>query len=181
MRTLLVLLLLGVSLAACGGVGTLPSPSPAPHETPSAGGSATAGPTGEVIVPDGSADNAVTPTEDQPGASGPGRIDCGEIVMPGTPPHAPSDGASVQAASACFLKAWDSCSAAILTIRERVTNLVRQFSIEPGSKCDLREVLQPDPNSPPAVVDCTGAESVQGGLVVKSCSHLGDFTLIPDK
>jgi hypothetical protein len=80
-----------------------------------------------------------------------------------------------------LLKAWDSCTAAVLTIRERATNVVRQFSVEPGTRCDLREALQPDPNSPPAVVDCASAEPAQGGLVVRSCSHLGDFTLIPGK
>ncbi|MBI4671702.1 MAG: hypothetical protein HY741_08560 [Chloroflexi bacterium] len=159
-RGLCVLLLL-VGLAACGSPerGTLPT------QVVSSDGSATPG---SQIVPI---------TNDAQAA--PARMNCGEMTMAGNPPRALDNAETVRAAAACFVKAYASCTPAALTIRERDTKIVRQFTVEPDAKCIVRQALQPDPNSPPAVVDCTAVRAEKSGLVITACSHLGDFVLIP--
>jgi hypothetical protein len=58
--------------------------------------------------------------------------------------------------------------------------MTRQFTVMPnGAACILRQALQTDPNSPPAVADCASVRIENNALRVEACSHLGDFTLTP--
>lgn len=103
---------------------------------------------------------------------------CGEILVGGDPPRANNSNAARQSAN-CFVQSFQSCRATSLTIRENNT-VTRQFTIEPNSStCTLRQALQTDPNSPPAVADCQRARMEKNTFVVESCSHLGDYRLTP--
>lgn len=157
------LLLFGIT--ACGSSENNPQPATANSNPPT-----------QVAISDGDATDApTTPTTDESGALS--HIDCGDIAVNGNPPRALDKAEIVHAASACFAKAYASCTAATLTIHERDTKFVRQFTIEPGTKCDVRQALQPDPNSPPAVVDCESVRVENDQLMIARCSHLGDFIL----
>lgn len=102
---------------------------------------------------------------------------CGEIFVGGDPPRANNSDAARQSAN-CFVQSFQICRATSLTIRENT--VTRQFSIEPnGSGCTLRQALQTDPGSPPAVADCQRARMENNMFVVESCSHLGDYRLTP--
>lgn len=104
---------------------------------------------------------------------------CGEIVLSGSPVRAGDAGAARRSAD-CFVQAFDACAPSSLTVRDTTNNSIRQFTIIPGaSSCTLRQAFQSDPNSPPAVADCTGAQIKGNTLVITDCSHLGDFTLTP--
>lgn len=103
---------------------------------------------------------------------------CGEITL-NSASH-PRDPNTARQAMDCFIQAYQDCSPTSLMVRQANTTLTRQFSIIPGSSaCGIRQALQTDPNSPPAVGDCTGAQIQQNTLVIKSCSDLGDFSLTP--
>jgi hypothetical protein len=102
---------------------------------------------------------------------------CGEIVVSGTPSRTSAPDAALQSAN-CFAQSFQSCRATSLTIRDTTNNLTRQFSILPDNAgCTLREALQTDPNSPPAVGDCKGVQVDNRILLIQSCSDFGDFTL----
>lgn len=102
---------------------------------------------------------------------------CGEIVVSGNPSHAASPDAALQSAN-CFAQSFQSCRATSLTIRDTTNDLTRQFSISPdNSGCTLREALQTDPNSPPAVGDCKAVRMDNRTLLIQACSDFGDFTL----
>lgn len=104
---------------------------------------------------------------------------CGEIVLRGSPARAADPSAAEQSAN-CFVEAFDACAPSTLAVRDTTKNSFRQFTVVPGaSSCTLRQALQTDPNSPPAVADCTGAQIKGNTLVITDCSHLGDFTLTP--
>ena len=118
-------------------------------------------------------DTDATPTTILSGKS------CGEILLIGNPPRPIGDNYA-RAAVSCLAHGFQICNAVSLTIRETDTNVIRQFSVAPGgASCSIRQALQTDPNSPPAVVDCESALVENGALVVKACSHLGDFILTP--
>ena len=104
---------------------------------------------------------------------------CGEIVLSGNPPRA-ADLAAAQSSVQCFARAVSACSNTVLTVRDASANMTRQFSVSrANNQCVVRQALQTDPNSPPAVVDCKTARIENSSLVVEGCSHLGDFTLTP--
>lgn len=108
-----------------------------------------------------------------------GGTDCGEITISGNPSHA-ADTNTARQAAACFAHAYQVCKPTNLSVRDTTNNLFRQFTILPGiSGCSLRQALQTDPSAPPAVADCEDVRFDNQTLVIESCSHLGDFTLIP--
>lgn len=154
-------------LVACGASNSTPSPAvtqsaPSTENTP--------------IVSQGGGDTIPTftaSTNDVNLSS----IDCGDLTVMGSPLRA-SDTSSAQAAVACFTNAIQVCAPAVLTIRESATGVIRQFNIE-GTRdnCLIRQALQPDANSAPAIADCVSANIQNGTLEIKSCSHLGDFIL----
>jgi hypothetical protein len=105
------------------------------------------------------------------------RVDCGDLTVAGKPLRA-ADAANAQAAAACFMSVFSICQPAVLTIREHDTGIIRQFSIEGDSAhCVIRQALQPDANSAPAVVECASANVTEQRLTIRDCSHLGDFIL----
>jgi hypothetical protein len=105
------------------------------------------------------------------------RVDCGDLTVAGKPRRA-ADAASAQAAAACFMSVFSICQPAVLTIRERDTGIIRQFSVEgERAHCVIRQALQPDANSAPAVVECASANVAAQQLAIRDCSHLGDFIL----
>ncbi len=165
MRRALCLLLLLVAFSACGTQAT------------------TLNDAGDSTTPVTVSAGGATPRSNAPtasaGQSAPIHIDCGEIAMLGNPARVLDDAETVRAASACFVQASASCTPAVLTIRERDTKIVRQFIVESGVKCLVRQALQPDPNSPPALADCESVRAEKNGLVISACSHLGDFVLSP--
>ncbi|HZQ07638.1 MAG TPA: hypothetical protein VFD70_13735 [Anaerolineae bacterium] len=164
MRALLILVLF--SLVACGA-------------TENSDSTASPTSTDSITVSDGAASPAPnSPTPDDSAAPRVESVDCGALSVSGTPPRA-SDAKALRAASACFLKAVNTCQDATLTIRERDSGVVRQFTVESNAKCIIREAFQPDPNSPPAVVDCKSVIAQNDGIKISSCSHLGDFTITP--
>lgn len=104
---------------------------------------------------------------------------CGEIVLRGNPAR-PMNESVLRQAGNCLAQAFQACSPTVLTIRDETNNLARQFSVSrEGTDCTLRQALQTDPNSPPAVVDCQRVRAYTTALVVEGCSHLGDYTLAP--
>lgn len=104
-------------------------------------------------------------------------VDCGDLSVSGKPLRV-SDVTGAQAAAACFQSALNNCQPAVLTIRETDTGMVRQFNISGRrGSCLIRQALQPDVNSAPAVVDCERGDMQDGKLEIKGCSHLGDFIL----
>lgn len=104
---------------------------------------------------------------------------CGEITISGTPPHA-TDAIRARQAAACFAQAYQDCKSNTLSIQDTTNNLFRQFTVETvNSGCALRQALQTDPSSPPAVADCEDVRFDNQTLIIASCSHLGDFTLTP--
>lgn len=172
MRALAGLLVLLV--AACSGA---VSPSSIPVPT-SIGNVATA-----VIVSDGQSSPPSlqpTPTVAQSRQDSDAVIDCGEILVSGQPPSMVSDHALASGSTACFTEAYKACHAATLSVRDSSAGILRQFAIlaNSGSRCDLRQALQTDPNAPPATADCTGMRPQDDGLLIQGCSHLGDY-LIP--
>ena len=128
-----------------------------------------------VVTADGS-DTQPTIIFDNQGANAE-RIDCGDVSIAGNPPRA-ADKDSAQLAAACFMSTFDACQPAILTFRESDTGMIRQFSVEQNQdKCLVRQALQPDPNSPPAIVECRAVELQDDKFQIQACSHLGDFIL----
>lgn len=102
---------------------------------------------------------------------------CGEIVVSGNPSQAGAPDAALAAAN-CLAQSYQSCRATSLTIVDTTNNLTRQFSVLPDtSGCTLRQALQTDPNSPPAVGDCKAISVENRTLLIKSCSDFGDFSL----
>lgn len=172
MTRLFCVALLALSLAACGGTSN-DTPFPT-HVTESE--------TTIPIVKDGGNTNvppsdgaSSTPVPDAPAAND----SCGEIVLRGNPPHPIEEGVLEEAGN-CLAQAFQTCRPAVLTIRDEPNNLTRQFSVNPeGTDCVLRQALQTDPNTPPAVADCQRVRADSTALVVEGCSHLGDFTLNP--
>lgn len=161
-----LLLFLFIALSACNSIANTPE---AQTVTPAIT-------TPVVSVSDGADKPAPTETVAQPNSTtGSETIDCGELAIF----RGGSSKEQVHTASACFLKAFSVCQSALLTVHQSSGGIVRQFSIEPGTKCFIREAIQPDPNSPPAVVDCTDANERQGDLVISWCSHMPDLTLSP--
>src|SRR5581483_1332799 len=133
-----ILMFIVIALAACSAT-----------ENSDSTASPTSG-TDSITVSDGAASPAPNPpTPDDSAAPRVESVDCGALSVSGAPPRA-SDAEALHAASACFLKAVNTCQAATLTIRERDSGVVRQFTVESGTKCIVREAFQPDPNSPPA-------------------------------
>lgn len=177
MKRTLFLLAAMMWLVACGA--NSPAASPAPVE-PAPGSTRAAAPLNTpadtpVISQDGR-DVLPTLVDITPGVSEE-RIDCGELSVSGKPPRA-ADAVGAQTAAACFMSTMNICQSAVLTVRETDTGMVRQFSIT-GTRgtCSIRQALQPDANSAPAVVDCERGDLQDGKLEIKGCSHLGDFIL----
>lgn len=170
----MLLLALALTLAAC----TTDAPGPttgAATTLPAASGATTLA-ADAPVVSDGVGTPGTSPQ--QPGAGDAEQIDCGEVAVSGSPPRA-ADGEGARTAASCFLKAVEACQGAVLTVQEGDSGVVRQFTVEPDRQCVVREALQPDPSSPPAVVDCQRATAAAGGILIAGCSHLGDFTLSP--
>lgn len=116
-----------------------------------------------------------TPVPDGSAANG----SCGEIVLRGNPARPVKAGVLMEAGN-CLAQAFQACRPTVLTVRDETNNLVRQFSVNrEGTDCVLRQALQTDPNTPPAVADCQRVRADSIALVVEGCSHLGDFTLNP--
>lgn len=169
MRVALLALLI-MALAACNSTVSAPELATVTPQKPTV--------TSVVSVSDGADSPASTETTSPKlSTAGSETIDCGEVVLNGNPPHAASD--SVQAASACFLNAFNACQAATLTVRGPDSGVTRQFSIESAAKCLIHQALQPDPTSPPALVDCESVEPDGIGMTFSNCSHLGDFSVTP--
>lgn len=103
---------------------------------------------------------------------------CGDLMLAGNPPR-PTSSKVAEQAKMCFANAYRACAARTLTVRQPETGTVRQFTVVAGTPCTLRQALQTDPNTPPAVADCTGVRLEDGTLVIQACSHLGDFRLTP--
>ncbi len=121
------------------------------------------------------------PTAAPPTMAGIGElVDCGEIIVAGNPRVVVSDSVAAAQSIACFKNRYEKCNAsAFLSFREQNTNVIRRFTLNPGAPCQLAQVLQTDPNSPPAVVDCKSARVENVTLIIEGCSHLGDFILQP--
>lgn len=105
---------------------------------------------------------------------------CGVIAVSGAPPRVVSDRTAALNSLQCFAQAYASCSDSALTIADTSVGTTRQFTTQRvESRCVVRQALQTDPSSPPAVADCAGVRLENDTLVIESCSHLGDFSLTP--
>ncbi len=131
-----------------------------------------------VVVSDG---GDVLPTLEISQGANTERIDCGDLNVAGKPLRA-ANVTDAQLAAACFSRAVEACQAAVLTIRESDSGFIRQFFVT-GTRgsCVIRQAMQPDANSAPAVVDCARAQIDTQQLKISACSHLGDFMLSLEK
>lgn len=175
-RGLCAVLLLLLSVGACRRL-DVGSPTSVP---------ATAAANETVVVADGEA-TAPAATAEPPGSSTPtaadkltpseAPVDCGELTVEGQPPAITSDRTLAQGSLACFEQAYRDCKPATLSVRDPDNSALRQFAVIGGSACGLREAFQTDPSAPPAIADCSGLRAQDGGLTIRGCSHLGDFTI----
>lgn len=155
-------------LASCGGSAATATRTARPVETSVTLNTPTSETGGGDALP-----TLVAITEDTSSQS----LNCGDIDASGKPLHARDD-VNAQAAAACFMSSLAVCQPAVLTVRETDAGVLRQFSISgTRTQCVIRQALQPDANSAPAVVDCASADIQNEKLEIKGCSHLGDFSL----